>query len=161
MDLTLTTHPSRLLGRWQLLSGDVGRRSGSGSGVTLELQASGALVITLSRAFLNPISDSSRSFASQVGVSGLGHGRWAVTSPADHSGAGTLQIFGLSIAQLTIHPRRGLKFALPAPGLISRVEDVLADLNGEHLGFSIDETGALTLSGRVRGYAVVLRLKPA
>lgn len=149
---------SRFVGRWTLLSGAYGQRTGGARGVELVLLESGQVEITLANAFVGPLSGDALSLASQFGASGFGSGRWRV-SRLETDTEGEVVLRQLNVDHLTIHPRKGLKFALPGQGWQERLRAALARLHDRPLTATLlgDD---LTLSCRLRDDTdLILRLQ--
>lgn len=158
--LSMTAQPEPLVGGWTLASGELGQRVGAARGVELTLQADGRVEISLANAFLGPVSGDVLSLASRLGASGFGGGRWRTTELGEQPGTGTLVFSGLSVDHLTIHPRKGLKFALPGQAWQERLTGALDRLNDRPLAYTVRE-GELRLRAPLRSGELLLRLEQA
>ena len=149
--------PGAAAGAWVIRSGEFEQRVGAARGIELVLKPNGRVSFTLANAFMGLVSGDMLSLASRFGASGFGGGRWSVTTLHDASGQGTLTLTDMSIDHLTIHPRKGLKFALPGQGWQERFNDALTRLSGRPIQFST-QGAEMTLSTIIRNSELMLRL---
>ena len=157
----LNARPTRLLGRWCLISGQAGQRAGVAEGITLHFHRRGLLEISLGNAWVGPLGEAP-ALAKQIGASGRGSGRWQVQSLSETEGEGVLVLSNLDIDQINIHPRHSKmrRFALRAQkNHLERARRLLTDLSGKTLRFGM-ESGHLVVQGRVRDWNLLIRMKP-
>lgn len=155
---TMAQLPSAAVGTWLIRSGEFEQRVGAARGIELVMEADGRVSFTLANAFMGLVSGDMLSLADRFGASGFGGGRWSVTALSDTDGHGTLAFSDMSIDHLTIHPRKGLKFALPGQGWQERFNDALNRLNQRPVQFSM-HGGEMTLSTIIRNAELMLRLE--
>lgn len=156
--LALRARAAGPVGTWVLASGLVQERLGAARGVELSLREDGRLEIVLADAFMGLPTAEMLALADSVGVSGWAGGRWRVVS-VDEEEAGELLIERVTPKGLTLHPRGGHGFAVPAASVIRPAEQILSALSGASLRWRRDEEGLL-LRGPVLGLPVELRLRP-
>lgn len=149
------------LGTWKLSAGTWGDRLGAARGIELDLRANGRLDLVFADAFAGPAAGSQiLDLAAQFGVSGVGSGSYRVTR-VDGPGQGVLVFDRLSADSLTVHPRFGGSFALPAAMFIDPVHRALAAMQGVDWRFAHKpDLGELHLSATIGGVSTVLRLAP-
>jgi hypothetical protein len=155
--MALDAQPGEAAGSWVLASGELGQRVGAARGVELQLREDGVVEISLANAFVGPISGDVLSLARRFGASGFGGGRWSATELGE-VGCGTLVLTDLSVDHLTIHPRKGLQFALPGQAWLERLRSALDRLSGRELRYELrgDE---LRLATTLRSGELLLRLE--
>lgn len=156
--VALSWRPGGPLGSWELATGNVGDRLGAARGVVLELKADGRLEIRLADAFMGLPTAPMLELAETVGVSGWASGRWRVIEGGAGTSAGELKIESVTPRGLTLHPRGGHAFAVPAASVIGPAERILVGLAGSRLRWSLHGE-ALTLTGPISGLPVELRFR--
>jgi len=149
------------LGTWTLLDGSIGGRVGAARGIEISFRDDGRLQVTLADAFAGPPTGDILGLADRFGVSGEGWGRWRV-SEARGEGSGSLILRELEVGQVTLHPRRRHRFALPAENWMGPVRRVLEMLDGAPLTFEITRAEGretLALRGEVSEREICLNLR--
>ncbi|MEL6342206.1 MAG: hypothetical protein AAFV53_03685 [Myxococcota bacterium] len=159
--LHLHTQPAQLVGKWKMASGEYNGRVGAARGVELRLSRDGQVDIILANAFVGTLRGEALKLAQKFGASGFGGGQWVVTDLEPEYGRGELTFNELTVDHLTIHPRRGLKFALPGQIWIDRIRSALGRVNNRPMRFSLDANNELTLSCKIRDADLILRLIPS
>jgi len=158
--IVMQQSPGVASGTWSLASGELGQRVGAARGVELVLRNDGVVDISLANAFVGPVSGDVLSLASRFGASGFGGGRWSATALDPVVGSGALTFTELTIEHLTIHPRKGLKFALPGQAWLERLRNALNRLNNRPLRYTL-RGRELRLETSLRGSDLMLRLERA
>lgn len=158
--VSLALLPAGPVGTWSLSTGVVHERVGAARGVELELAPDGRLEIILADGFMGLPTVDMLSLAESVGVSGWASGRWRLVSAEPGGDAGELLFVQVSPRGLTLHPRGGHAFAVPAASIIRPAEQILSALSGVSFRWRRTEEG-LTLTGRVTGVGVELRFRGA
>lgn len=159
--VTITLAPSGPTGTWALNTGVVQERVGAARGVELELKGDGRLEIVLADAFMGLPTTDMLALAESVGVSGWAGGRWRVLSvaPTEEEG-GELLLEQVKPKGLTLHPRGGHGYAVPAASVIRPAEQILTALSGATFRWRPGAEG-MTLTGQVMGVSVELRFRKA
>lgn len=159
-EIEIALRPAGPVGTWALNTGVVSERLGAARGIELELRADGRLEILLADAFMGLPTAEMVELAESVGVSGWASGRWTVTAVEPDAtpelDAGELHLLNVTPRGLTLHPRGGHAFAVPAASVIRPAEQILSGLSGARLRWQRAGDG-LVLSGRVMGVSVELR----
>ncbi|RME24855.1 MAG: hypothetical protein D6798_10210 [Deltaproteobacteria bacterium] len=155
--IPLARQPVLPLGTWRLAGGTFGDRPGAARGIDLDLRADGHIDIVFADAFAGPPTPYLLGLARTVGVSGTGRGRYHLVR-ADGPGRGALRFDALSPDLLTVHPRMGGRFALPAETFLEPVRRSLDAMSGVDWEFST-EGDTLRLEAPLFGTPTVLRLE--
>lgn len=98
--LDLRLWRQELLGNWSILGADYGSQVFGMRGVSLEFSPAGEVALALADAFLGPLTPGHVAMAGQMGVSGVGYGRWSVEG-------GRLHFTEISTQPVTLHSRGG------------------------------------------------------
>jgi len=144
-------------GAWRLAGGTVGERPGAARGIDLDLRPDGCIDMVFADAFAGPPTPYLLGLAKTVGVSGTGTGRYHLVR-ADGPGRGALRFDALTPDLLTVHPRLGGRFALPAETFLGPVNKALQAMTGVVWEFFADGDD-LRLEAPVFGAHTVLRLE--
>ena len=125
-----------LEGRWRLISGSVGRRTGTARGIVIHLLGNDALEFELQQATVTRLAEDGRPIPNPISVSGHGRGIWRLISEKTTGQSWLIVLEGLCLTQFRIHPRRGPPIPLPIQALQNRISRQLSRI--ENLPLSIE-----------------------
>lgn len=135
------------IGGWTLDTGSYGHHVGGARGVELHLHEDGRVEIVGADAFVGRPTPELLEMAESVGLSGTAAGRWTLTELEPDGRSGALHLTGLELGPVSLHPRKGRRFLLPADAMVAPVRATLAALQAGPIRWrTFEADGQLRLS---------------